>query len=102
MTVPINSALAAYSQAAGKGTLPGMDARDQQGGDFASMLKQASEKAIDNLQQGETVSLQAAAGKADMNNVVVAVSKAELTLQTVVTIRDRAIQSYQDILRMPI
>ena len=31
-----------------------------------------------------------------------AVSKADLTLQTVVTIRDRVVQAYQDILRMPI
>ncbi|MGO1117824.1 flagellar hook-basal body complex protein FliE [Rhodovibrionaceae bacterium A322] len=102
MSVPINSALAAYSQAASKAGQSGMEARDQPGNDFASMLKQASETAVDSLKQGEAMSLQAAAGNADMNDVVVAVSKAELTLQTVVTIRDRAIQSYQDILRMPI
>jgi flagellar hook-basal body complex protein FliE len=34
--------------------------------------------------------------------VVAAVSKAELALQTTVTIRDRVVQAYQDIMRMPI
>ena len=44
----------------------------------------------------------AAAGKADVNEVITAVSEAELTLQTVVALRDRVIQAYQEILRMPI
>ena len=32
----------------------------------------------------------------------IAVTNAEITLQTVVSIRDRVIQAYQEILRMPI
>jgi flagellar hook-basal body complex protein FliE len=42
------------------------------------------------------------AKEAELTDVVTAVSNAELTLQTVVTIRDRVIQAYQDIIRMPI
>jgi flagellar hook-basal body complex protein FliE len=34
--------------------------------------------------------------------VVAAVHAAEITLQTVVAVRDRMISAYQDILRMPI
>jgi flagellar hook-basal body complex protein FliE len=34
--------------------------------------------------------------------VVTAVTNAELTLETVVAVRDRVVQAYQDILRMPI
>jgi flagellar hook-basal body complex protein FliE len=34
--------------------------------------------------------------------VVSAVAKAELALQTTVAIRDRVVQAYQDIMRMPI
>ena len=37
-----------------------------------------------------------------MNKVVTAVAEAELTLQTVVTIRDKVIEAYRDIMRMPI
>ena len=54
------------------------------------------------LHEGERQSLKAAAGTADLNDVVMAVGKAEMTLQTVVAVRDRVIQAYQEIIRMPI
>ena len=46
--------------------------------------------------------MQAVANQADLNDIVTAVNNAEMTLQTVVAIRDRVIQAYQEILRMPI
>ena len=46
--------------------------------------------------------IQALAGKADLADVVTAVSNAELTLQTVVAVRDRVVAAYLDILKMPI
>jgi flagellar hook-basal body complex protein FliE len=46
--------------------------------------------------------MKAITGKADLNDVIVAVNDAEMTLQTVVGLRDRMIQAYQEILRMPI
>ena len=39
--------------------------------------------------------------KADLSSVVTAVAEAELTLQTVVAVRDKVIESYKQILRMP-
>ena len=98
MTMKIADAVAAYANA-GKVAGPGLAPRD---GGFAEMLKQAAADSIDTLRQSEAVGMQAAVGKADLNTVVTAVSNAELTLQTVATIRDRVIQAYQDILRMPI
>jgi len=44
----------------------------------------------------------AIAGTGNLTDVVSAVAKAELTLQTTVAIRDRVVQAYQDIMRMPI
>jgi flagellar hook-basal body complex protein FliE len=41
------------------------------------------------------------AGKAEMADVVTAVAEAELTVQTIVAVRDRVISAYQEILRMP-
>jgi flagellar hook-basal body complex protein FliE len=35
-------------------------------------------------------------------DVVTAVSNAEMTLQTVVAVRDRVLNAYQEIMRMPI
>jgi len=48
------------------------------------------------------MSLKAAAGQADVNEVVTAIAEAEVTLQAVTTVRDRVIQAYQDIAKMPI
>ena len=105
MSVNLSEALNAYQQAlkrpveGGAGADDGLAPQAGSGSDFAAMLRDAAESAQSSLQQGEVASLKAAAG---INDVVVAVSKAEMTLQTVVTLRDRAVQAYQDILRMPI
>ena len=50
----------------------------------------------------ELATASAVAGEADLTDVVTAVSNAEMTLQTVVTVRDRVVAAYQEILRMPI
>ena len=103
--MPINftDAVSAYQKIANQDTLPGFGARDQaKSSDFADILRDATQGAADTLRQGEAQSLKAAAGTADLNDVVTAVGKAELTLQTVVTLRDRVIQAYQEVLRMPI
>jgi flagellar hook-basal body complex protein FliE len=42
------------------------------------------------------------AGGGDPLDVVTAITSAEVTLQTVVAVRDKMIQAYQEILRMPI
>jgi flagellar hook-basal body complex protein FliE len=39
---------------------------------------------------------------AELVDIVSAVANAEITLDTVVTIRDRVIHAYQEIIRMPI
>jgi len=54
------------------------------------------------LKEGETVSAAAIAGKADIREVVTAVANAQMTLDTVVTVRDKVINAYNEIMRMPI
>ncbi len=105
MTISHTEALAAYRRAADQATLPA-PAAGALGGtgqkDFAAVLQTAVEDGIGTLRHAETQTLAAAAGKADINEVVMAMSQAEMTLQTVVTLRDRAVQAYQEILQMPI
>jgi flagellar hook-basal body complex protein FliE len=98
-TSTIANAVAAYANTAKTATL-GDTASS--GGGFGDMLKQAAEGAIGTLEKGEAVSIKAATGKADINEVVTAMSNAELTLQEVTAIRDRVISAYQNILQMPI
>ncbi len=103
MTVHSSDAAAAYQRAvqtqvpAGPGAQGGAER-----GDFAEALREATAGAVDVLRRGEAESFKAAAGEADLTDVVTAVSRAEITLQTVVALRDRVIQAYQEILRMPI
>jgi flagellar hook-basal body complex protein FliE len=100
LTISIPHAAQAYT-AAGKIGGPGMEPRSG-GGSFADLVKSAASNTIETLKQGEAASTAAVAGSGNLSEVVTAVSNAEATLQTVVAVRDRVIQAYQDILRMPI
>jgi flagellar hook-basal body complex protein FliE len=102
MNVSFANAAAAYAAAARKATAPGLEAPGKSGEGFGNLVKQAAESTISSLKQGEAASLQAVTGKADIGQVVMAVSNAEVTLQTAVAVRDRVIQAYMDIIRMPI
>ena len=72
------------------------------GGGFAGALQSALQDAIGTLGKAETTAAAGIAGTANVTDVVTAVSKAELALQTAMTIRDRVVQAYQDIIKMPI
>lgn len=103
MPVNFTEAVSAYQKIARQDTLPGFaGSAESKSSDFAGVLKDVTQNAVAALHEGEAQSLKAAIGTADLNDVVAAVGKAELTLQTVVTLRDRIIQAYQEVLRMPI
>ena len=70
--------------------------------DFSTMVQNFAEGAIEVGKASEQATAAAAAGKADINSVVVAVAEAELTLTSVVQIRNKVLQAYQQIIRMPI
>lgn len=70
--------------------------------DFQSTLADALNTAVGTMRTGETAAAQGGTGSGDLVGVVNAVTAAELTLETVVAIRDRVIAAYQDILKMPI
>ncbi len=101
----INSAAAAYANAA-KRVGSGLDARDEAskagGGDFADLVKNALDEARRIVQRSENLSMEGIRDNADLNQVITAVAEAEVTLQTVVSIRDKVIDAYREILRMPI
>lgn len=69
---------------------------------FETFLKGELEGAAKDLGKSETQSVQALTGKADLQQVVEAVTQAELSLQKVTAIRDRVISAYQEIMRMPV
>ena len=54
------------------------------------------------LKESERVSIAAVSGQASAQDVVRSVLAAEMTVQTVVAIRDKMVQAYQDIMRIAI
>lgn len=50
----------------------------------------------------ETQTQSMAMGEADAHSVVQAMAEAEVALETAVTIRNRVVEAYQELLRMPI
>lgn len=98
----IHDAIAAYSAAAAAPATAPVAAPAQGGESFAGMVKNAVEGAVETVGKSEEISKQAIAGKADVRDLVTAVTNAELTLQTVVSVRDKVITAYNEILKMPI
>ncbi len=102
VTQNIANVVNAYNEAARGGTAaPSKSADAAGGGDFASLVKGAIEEAKKIGERSEQLSIAGIADRADINQVVTAVAEAEVTLQTVVMIRDKVLEAYKEILRMP-
>lgn len=70
---------------------------------FADLVRQAAQNvAADQTNAANLSRTLAEGGDVALQDVISAVGRAELTLQTMVTVRDRAVEAYQEILRMPI
>jgi flagellar hook-basal body complex protein FliE len=52
--------------------------------------------------EADAAATRALTGQGSVTDVVLAVGRAELTLQTAVAVRDRVVAAYQDVMRMPI
>ena len=72
------------------------------GTSFGSALQQAMNGVIASGKAADSQATQAILGQGNLTDVVTAVSQAELALQSAVAIRDRVVQAYQDVMRMPI
>ena len=72
------------------------------GGGFGDILKSAMTDAMKASKNAETQMANQVQGKAQLIDVVTAVSSAESSLSTVMAIRDQVISAYQEIMRMPI
>jgi len=72
------------------------------GGGFGDILKSAMGDVMKSTKNAETQMANQVQGKAQLIDVVTAVSSAEQSLSTVMAIRDQVISAYQEIMRMPI
>jgi flagellar hook-basal body complex protein FliE len=69
---------------------------------FAKLVQSSLGDMAKATAASEAQALKAVTGKADITEIVAAVSNAEMALETVVAVRDRVISAYQDIIKMPI
>jgi flagellar hook-basal body complex protein FliE len=70
--------------------------------DFGTMVSEAAQSALQTVQNSEQVAAAGVSGTADVQQVVQALSDAELTMQTVVAVRDKVLGAYNDIMKMTI
>jgi flagellar hook-basal body complex protein FliE len=71
------------------------------GGGFGDLLSSAIKDGVNTIKNTENVSASAISGKASISDVVNAMNSADIALKTIVTVRDKVIGAYQDILKMP-
>ena len=108
MAFPVNPAGAAnayarvQSGAAGQAVAAQPGFGPSFGPSFGDALGRAMGGVVEAGHQADAQSMQAISGHGNLTDVVTAVSKAELALQSATAIRDRVVQAYQDVMRMPI
>jgi len=99
ITVHPSSAAQAYARVQSGG----LDAGAGDGGSsFGATLQRAMEGAVEAGHTADAQAMTALSGNGNLTEVVTAVARAQLALQSATAIRDRVVQAYQDIIRMAI
>lgn len=106
MTLNSSAGANAYSAVAKLASNLGSEAKASGVGQGSSEFGDIVEAVLSNVSKtGAATEAQAtnlANGNADVLDLVTAVAETELAVETLVTVRDRVISAYQDILNMPI
>ena len=84
---------AGLAKAAGEGST---------GPSFGQLVKDAIGSVQQSARASDTQSQAMAAGKANLVDVVTAVSETEVAIDTLVSVRDKVISAYEEIMKMPI
>ena len=85
------------------GALGGINGGKPSGPDFSSVLKEAVGSVVEAGRKSDVQSQGlAAGGKANLIDVATAVAETEVAIETMVSVRDKVIQAYEEIMRMQI
>jgi flagellar hook-basal body complex protein FliE len=93
---PIGQVLSAYTSAARARPAATDDTS------FASMVGNAAEAALQSVNNAEQTVTNSVTNKTDVQDVVMALGDAEVTMQTVVAVRDKILGAYNDIMHMSV
>ncbi|BCJ91596.1 flagellar hook-basal body complex protein FliE 1 [Terrihabitans soli] len=77
-------------------------AKSADSGGFGEMLQQVVGAVSDSGRNADLQTAKAVQGKGDLVDVVTAVAESEVAMETLVSVRDRVISAYEEIMRMPI
>jgi flagellar hook-basal body complex protein FliE len=107
MAIPTAAAANAYAALSRMGAdtaniTRGFGAPPSAGPDFSSVLKNVIDSVSQTAQTSDAQAHAVANGKANMVDVVTAVADTETAVQTLVSVRDKVISAYEDILKMQI
>jgi flagellar hook-basal body complex protein FliE len=109
VNMPFNAASAAYgnaqrliNQAAKPNTDLTVLGQNSGGGNFAELLAQQVQGVVDVGKASDQMALDMVNGKANVVDMVTKLSETEMAIDSMVTIRDRVISAYEEIMRMPI
>jgi flagellar hook-basal body complex protein FliE len=69
---------------------------------FSSIVQELIKARVQKVKKADKVSLDAIKGKTGMIEVMEAINNSEIALQEIVTVRDKIVSSYLDILKMPL
>jgi flagellar hook-basal body complex protein FliE len=107
MAIPFNAVNAAYTNASklisdATKTSGGAAGQGTQGTDFGKVLADQMQGMIDQGKKSDQMSLDLLNGKANVVDVVTAISQTQLAMESMVAVRDKVISAYEEIMRMPI
>jgi flagellar hook-basal body complex protein FliE len=104
MTILTNAApaLQAYRATAGLGGAEAPAASGGVGEGFEAVLGQVIRQAVGTARQADAATQAGLMGQMGTTDVVMAVNRAELALQTAVAVRDRMVTAYQEVMRMAV
>ena len=75
---------------------------ESNGPSFGAVLKETLGSVMDAGRKSDAQTISMAQGKANVMDVVTAVAETDVAVSTLVSVRDRVIQSYEDIMKMTI
>ena len=109
ISTPFNAAAAAYNNASRliqQAAKPAADltalAPAAGGQNFADMLAGQVQGVVNTGRISDAMAMDLMNGKANVVDMVTALSESEMAIESMVTVRDRVISAYEEIMRMPI
>jgi flagellar hook-basal body complex protein FliE len=81
---------------------PSKSSGEESGPSFSALLKDAVGSVMEAGRKSDAQTVAMASGKANVMDVVTAVAETDVAVSTLVSVRDKVIQSYEDIMKMTI